>query len=261
MSKTKENVMNKRNRSIFFAVAAIVVLACACPGMSNLPGGGDQPPATFAPISTIPPVEVEVTEEVPVPPVGNVLLSDDFSSDSGEWVLYSEDANIAEVRDGVYVLRSTGDTWAWGGGDTDFADAVIEMDLTMTEGPDNDNVGIGVICRLSENADDSINGYLLAISADGYYYIGSIVSNSIDALVDWQYSDAINLGEITNRVSATCVGDEITLAVNGQEIASTTAIAGGPTTGGVGFAVTSYESQNGQPNATAEFDNLVVTGP
>ncbi|HCR72429.1 MAG TPA: hypothetical protein DIW23_13355, partial [Anaerolineae bacterium] len=175
--------MNKRNRSIFFAVAAIVVLACACPGMSNLPGGGDQPPATFAPISTIPPVEVEVTEEVPVPPVGNVLLSDDFSSDSGEWVLYSEDANIAEVRDGVYVLRSTGDTWAWGGGDTDFADAVIEMDLTMTEGPDNDNVGIGVICRLSENADDSINGYLLAISADGYYYIGSIVSNSIDALV------------------------------------------------------------------------------
>lgn len=251
--------MNKRNRSIFFAVAAIVVLACACPGISNLPGSGDQPPATFAPISTIPPIEI--TEKAPIPPVGNILFADDFSSDSGEWVLYSEDANIAEVQNGVYVLRSTGDTWAWGGGDTDFGDTVIEVDLTLTEGPDNDNVGIGVICRLSENADDSINGYLLAISADGYYYIGSIVSNSIDALVDWKYSDAINLGKTTNRVSATCVGNEISLAVNGQKVASTSAVAGGPTTGGVGFAVTSYESQNGQPNATAEFDNLVVIGP
>jgi hypothetical protein len=259
MSKTKENVMNKRNRSIFFAVAAIVVLACACPGISDLPGGGDQPPATFAPISTIPPIQI--TEEAPVPPVGNVLLQDDFSSDSGEWVLYSEDANIAEVRNGVYVLRSTGDTWAWGGGDTDFTDVNIEVDITLTEGPDNDNVGFGVICHLTENADDSINGYLLAISADGYYYIGNIGSNSIDALVDWEYSDAINLGQATNRVSATCTGNKISLAVNGKVVASTSPVAGAPTFGGVGFAVTSYESQNGQPNATAEFDNLVVTGP
>ena len=250
--------MNQRNRSIFLGVAAIVVLACACPGISNLPGGS-QPPATFAPISTIPPI---TTEEIPpAPPAANVLLADDFSVDNGEWGLYSEDADIAEVRNGVYALRSTLDTWAWGGSNSEFGDVVIEVDMTLTEGPDNDNVGIGVMCRLSQDANENINGYLLAISADGFYYIGSIVSNDINALVDWESSDVINLGAITNRIKASCVGDELSLEVNGELVASTSAIAGGSTFGSVGFAVTSYESQNGQPNAAADFDNLLVTSP
>jgi len=249
--------MNKRNRSIFVSVIAIIALACACPGTA-LPGT-DQPPATFAPISTIPPIVP--TDEVAPPPPADALLADDFSVDTGEWELYSEDAAIAEVQNGVYVVRSTGDTWAWGGGVTNLTDVVIDVDVTLAEGPSNYNVGLGVMCRLSEAADGSISGYIFAISADAFYYIGSIDGGSITALVDWTSSDTVNLGYETNKMRVTCNGDNLTLEVNGELLGTASAVAGGPTNGSVGFTATSYESENGDPIAEGHFDNLVVTAP
>ena len=248
--------MNKRNRSVFLAVAAIVALACACPA-TGLPST-DEPPATFAPISTIPPVVIP-TISINLPQ--NVLLSDDFSIDTGEWDLYSEDAAIAEVQNGVYVVRSTGDTWAWGGGVSQFADVVIDADVTMAEGPSNYNIGLGVMCRLNEAADGTISGYIFAISADGYYYIGSIDAGKITALVDWTTSNAVNLGYETNKMRITCNGNNLSLEVNGEVLDTTSAVAGGSTIGSVGFTATSYESENGDPIAEGHFDNLVVSSP
>src|SRR5688572_8607372 len=247
--------MNKRNRAIFISVAALVVLACACPGASALPGG-DQPPATFAPLSTIPPVAT-LEPEVPA----NALLSDDFSSDNGEFEVYDGDTGSAGYKDGIYFVRSESDPWEWGRSTTEFSDASIEVDIAMAEGPANDNAGLGIICRLVEDANGDIDGYLLAISADAYYYIGHIVAGDISAIVDWTSSSAINQSGATNRVKASCIGSELTIEVNGEVLGTATAPAGGPASGAIAFTVTSYESQNGEPVTEGHFDNLIVSTP
>ncbi len=250
--------MNKRSRSVFFAAAAIIALACACPGMS-VPSTNEPPaPATFAPISTIPPLQ---TEEVVPPPSAEALLTDDFSADTGEFESYTGDTGSAGYKDGVYFVRSESDPWEWGRSASDFADVSIEVDIRLAEGPANHNAGLGVICRLAENANGDIDGYLLAISADGYYYIGNITAGSINPLVEWTTSNAINQGREVNRVKATCSGSDLTLEVNGEVVATATTPAGGPTSGNIGFTVTSYETQNGEPIAEGHFDNLVVTAP
>jgi hypothetical protein len=65
---------------------------------------------------------------------------------------------------------------------------VIEVDITMAIGPANNNAGFRVICRLSERDDTSMDGYMFAISGDGYYTIRSITSSSMSPLVDWTES-------------------------------------------------------------------------
>jgi hypothetical protein len=127
----------------------------------------------------------------------------------------------------------------------------------MASGPSNDNAGFGVICRLTEREDTSIDGYLLAISADGYYTIRSITAGSMSPLVDWAYSDVVNQGTESNRVRATCNGSDLRLEVNGEEIA--TASASGSTSGSFAFAAVSFESS--QPVAEIHFDNLVISKP
>lgn len=253
--------MKKRNQATIGIIAAIVLLACACP-VSGLPAIGGEEPTPGLPI--VPPTEELTiqteeaqTEEVQIP--ANVFFSDDFSVDSAEMETYSGDDGSAGTENGVYVIRSTGDLWQWGKSNSQFEDVVIEADVTMIAGPANDNAGFGVLCRLSEKEDTSVDGYMLAISGDGYYSIRSIASSTMTALVDWTYSDVINQGNATNRIRATCSGSDLTLEVNGELLASTSAIAGGSPSGAIAFTAISFETD--EAYAEAHFDNLIVSQP
>jgi hypothetical protein len=247
--------MNKRNRLAIGLIAGIFMLACACPATS-LPTVGNEPP-TNAPIPTNIPVISTLPVVPPSAPTGDVLYSDDFSVTSAELETYSDENGSTETKNGVYVLRATGDLWHWGRSSSTFDNTVIDVDVKMASGPSNDNAGFGVICRLTEREDTSIDGYLLAISADGYYTIRSITAGSMSPLVDWAYSDVVNQGTESNRVRATCNGSDLRLEVNGEEIA--TASASGSTSGSFAFAAVSFESS--QPVAEIHFDNLVISKP
>jgi hypothetical protein len=248
--------MKKRNQATIGIIAAIVLLACACP-VSGLPAIGGEEATPGLPI--VPPTE-EITiqtEEVQIP--ANVFFSDDFSVDSAEMETYSGDDGSAGTENGVYVIRSTGDLWQWGKSNSQFEDVVVEADVTMIAGPANDNAGFGILCRLAEKEDTSVDGYMLAISGDGYYSIRSIASSTMTALVDWTFSDVINQGNATNRIRATCSGSDLTLEVNGQLVASASAIAGGSPSGSIAFAAISFETA--EAYAEAHFDNMIVSQP
>lgn len=246
--------MKKRNHLTVSLMVAIFMLACS---MSGLPFGGEEQPTPELPV--IPVVTESVPTEAPAP-LGNVAFSDDFSAPSTEMETYSGDGGSAGTENGVYVLRSTADLWQWGKSNTQFENVIVEADVTMIAGPANNNAGFGIVCRLSTKADDSIDGYMLAISGDGYYTIRSITSSSMTALVDWAFSDAVNQGpNATNHLRATCNGSELKLEVNGQLIASANAIATGSNTGSIAFAAISFETD--QPYAEAHFDNLIVSQP
>ena len=248
--------MKKRNQVTIGLIAGIVLLACACPA-TGLPAiGGEEPTPglPFVPATEEAPIQ---TEEVQIP--SNVLYSDDFSVDSSEMETYSGDDGSAGTENGVYVIRSSGDLWQWGRSNSQFENVVIEADVTMIAGPANDNAGFGVLCRLTEREDTSVDGYMLAISGDGYYSIRSIAASNMTALVDWTYSDVINQGNTTNKIRATCSGSDLTLEVNGALLASASTVADGSSSGSIAFTAISFETD--EAFAEAHFDNLVVSQP
>ncbi|MBK7450503.1 MAG: hypothetical protein IPP55_02775 [Anaerolineales bacterium] len=249
--------MKKRNQATIGMIAAIVLLACACP-VTGLPAlGGDATPTPD--FSFVPPATEEVpTQAVQVP--SNVLYSDDFSAPSAEMETYSGEDGTAGVENGTYVIRSTGDLWQWGKSTSQFADTVVDVDVTMTVGPTNDNAGFGVVCRLTEREDTSVDGYMIAISGDGYYSIRDITASNMTALVDWQFSDVINQGaNATNHLKVTCSGSNLSLEVNGEVIATASATPGDDLSGSIAFSAISFETD--QPVAEAHFDNLVISQP
>jgi len=250
--------MNKKNRLAIGVIAAVLILACACP-VTSLPSlnGNDSTQPTIEipsfPTSDLgnPPVNLE--------PAGNILYSDDFSADSGEMETFSDDNGSVGINTGAYVVTSNTGLWNWGRSQTDYGDTVIEFDATMVSGPSTNVAGLGIYCRFSLSDDTSVNGYLLAIGTDGYYAILNFSGGSPSPLVDWAYSDVINQGTATNRVRATCNGDELKLEVNGELLASTNTVAGSVVSGPFAFAAVSFEDT--EPTIEAHFDNLVVTAP
>ncbi|MFN8401367.1 MAG: LamG-like jellyroll fold domain-containing protein [Anaerolineales bacterium] len=251
--------MKKRNQVVIGLIAAIIMLACACP-VSGLPFGTEEQPTPGLPV--LPPVatiESAPATEAPLQPAANAIFSDDFSSPSAEMETYSGDGGSAGTENGVYVIRSTADLWQWGKSTSTFDNAIIEADVTMIAGPTNNNAGFGIICRLSERDDTSIDGYMFAISGDGYYSIRHIVSGNMNALADWTESSAVNQGNASNHLRVTCNGSDLRLEVNGQEVASVVAPVDGPTSGTMAFAAISFETD--QPYAEGHFDNLIVSQP
>ncbi len=250
--------MNKRTRLTISLIVGIFLLACACPATS-LPTLNQEPtpfPTNLPVIPTIPPIPTATTAAAAP---SNVLFTDDFSATSLEFETYSDENGTVETKDGVYVVRAISDLWHWGRTNSQYDNTVAEFDVTMISGPANDNAGFGVVCRLSEREDTSIDGYMLAISGDGYYTIRSVTASNMSPLVDWSYSEAVNQGNVLNHVRATCNGSELKLEVNGQLVAETSTVADGATFGALAFSAISFE--DAEPIAEIHFDNLVVSQP
>jgi hypothetical protein len=250
--------MKKRNQVTIGLIVAVVMLACACPASGLIPSG-DQ--GTDSPTPGLPFVPVTEEPQIEIPQVpANVIYSDDFSAPSAEMETYSGDDGSAGTENGIYALRSSGDVWQWGRSNSEFADVVVDVDVTMIAGPANDNAGFGVSCRLVEAEDTSVDGYMLAISGDGYYTIRSITDSNMTALVDWTESGAINQGtNATNHIRATCNGSELILEVNGTVVATASATPGLPASGAIALTAISFETA--EPYAEAHFDNLVFSQP
>ncbi len=252
--------MNKRTRLTIGLIAAVFLLACACPATS-LPALNQEPtpfPTNISVIPTIPNISTPTTAAV-VPPSANVLLVDDFNVQSTEFETYSDENGVVETRDGAYLVRAISTLWHWGKSTSQFDNTVADFDVTMISGPSNNNAGFGIVCRLTERDDTSVDGYMLAISGDGYYTIRSVTASNMSPLVDWSYSDAVKQGSVLNHVRATCNGNELKLEVNGQLVASANTIAGGATFGSLAFSAISFETA--EQTAEVHFDNLIVSQP
>lgn len=253
--------MTKRTRLTIGLIAAIFLLACACPA-SSLPMLNQDPtaiPTTFIPVIPTIPVIATATDVAVAPSNDNVLLVDDFNVQSTEFETYSDENGVVETRDGVYLVRAISDLWHWGRSTSEFDNLVAEFDVTMISGPSNNNAGFGIVCRLTERDDTSVDGYMLAISGDGYYTIRSVTASNMSPLVDWAYSDAINQGNQLNHVRATCSDTELKLEVNGSIVAKASPIAGGATSGALAFSAISFE--DAEKTAEIHFDNLIVSQP
>ena len=184
------------------------------------------------------------------------LFADDFSGefDCG-WALYDRGGGTAAIDNAAMQLTvgQPGQLW-WTNPSRSFDDVVITTEARQVDGP-NDNA-YGVICRYQ----DEENFYAFMVSGDGYFAIGKYQSGSetvtyLTPDAQFQPSDAINVGVASNELRVSCIGNQLSMEVNGIPLLSVT----DPTfvNGDVGLAAATLQ----QGTTIVEFDNVRVTTP
>ncbi len=188
---------------------------------------------------------------VTVIPGGDIYLQDDFSNPAGGWDRVSGTDGVTDYADGAYRMFSAlPNYYLWANPGRQFAnDLRIEVDAIKTTGPD-DSV-FGLICRY-RNAE---NYYALVISGEGLAGVVKVQSGRGLELISGESLQAdahILKGLATNRLRADCIGDSLTLYVNGSQVisAADSSHSGGDT----GLFLGAFD----MPGADVYFDNFIV---
>jgi hypothetical protein len=183
---------------------------------------------------------------------GAILFQDDFSDPSSGWNQVTAANGETDYADGTYrIFVNEPDMDIWSKPGLSFTDVRVEVEALKVGGDRNNRFGI--ICRVTEPN----TFYTFIISSDGYYGIGKIKGQvyqliGMDAL---QPSDVILKGSALNHIRADCVGDRLTLYVNGHQLAEVQDSEF--TSGDVGLIAGTYDTSG----TDIRFDNFVVYQP
>jgi len=213
------------------AVLSLATLACSLTDLT--PSGSSQP----------------TTEAASGP---TVIFEDDFSRTSSGWDRFSDDETSTDYLEDTYQIKVDKANWyTWANPGKTFVDVRVEVDAWKASGPDGD---AAILCRYK----DEENFYLIGITTDGYYGITKIVAGE-DTLLGsdvLEFSSVIKTGAgETNRLRVDCIGDRLSLYVNGEIVAEVT--DGDLASGDVGLASGTYDD----PGTDMRFDNFVVYRP
>ena len=171
-------------------------------------------------------------------PTPSLQYFDDFSDPNSGWPVSNETDYVNDYYQGGYrMLDNEINTTSWAYPEMDtFSDAIVEVDATKIGGPDQNNMG--VICRFQNNDEF----YYGLVSSDGYYGIVKSTSDAFTVLGREyiEYSDLINQGDATNHIRLDCIGDVLTLYVNGQMIDRQT--DSDYTSGQAGLIIATYDT-------------------
>lgn len=191
---------------------------------------------------------------------GDVLYQDSFSDESSGWPVNTDSDGITGYDQGSYRIRvdsvgkdKTGlDIWAHPNQDFP-GDVRVEVDATKIAGPEDNDMG--VLCRYSKK-NDTYNFYYFLITNDGYIGIAKMKDSVTQMLSSEKMvqSDAVKKTS-TNHIRADCIGNQLSLYVNGQQVA--TATDADFTGGDVGLIAGTFTT----PGVDIHFNNFVVTKP
>jgi len=192
-----------------------------------------------------------------------ILFKDDFSSTSSGWDQIRDTEAITDYENNAYRIQinTIGENkngmsyWASPGLSSQLpADVSIEVDATKMGGPDDND--FGVMCRYTDTKDNT-SFYQFMATSDGY--VGIVLVNHGDQKIissdKLKLSDSIKPGAATNHIRADCIGDSLTLYVNGTKAAS--AQDATLKTGDTGLIAGTYST----PGTDVIFDNFVVSKP
>jgi hypothetical protein len=184
---------------------------------------------------------------------GSIFFQDDFSNTGSGWDRVDTDAYVMDYGDGVYRIRVNEpdiDVWATPG--LSFEDVILEVDATKAGGPDDNSFGL--ICRENE---ERAEYYFFVISSDGYYGIGKVIGGEQILLNSnvMQPSEVIYQGYALNSLRAECVGQRLTLFVNGTKLAEVS--DNDLSNGEIGVVAGSFK----EAGIDIYFDNFLVIKP
>jgi hypothetical protein len=168
------------------------------------------------------PTQPATPEALPTeaPPDPGLFFLDDFSDRNSGWrVDYAENFLLDYFQEGYHILISKPEIVAAASLGVEFADVRVMVDARKIGG-DVDNY-FGVLCRY-QNAD---NYYASVISSDGYYAILRRTQGGAPEVISGDYfleSFVINQDHDLNLIEVSCVGSQIKLSVNGQQLSEVT---------------------------------------
>lgn len=179
---------------------------------------------TLAPTSTVSPTPAPDTatptaSASPTPQISptvefNLVFEDRFTSQT--WAIQTgEDFGFGYIDEGytIYVNIVNAGIWSLRGTGS-LSDVRVETDARRFDGPLDGYYG--VVCRHS----DDDNYYALMISDAGSYGIAKMEDGSFEFIFETTDEfEIIQPGEL-NRITGECVGNRITLIVNGTEMVS-----------------------------------------
>ncbi|MCX6026095.1 MAG: hypothetical protein NTY23_07555 [Chloroflexi bacterium] len=182
----------------------------------------------------------------------SILFQDDFSDTGSGWDRTTTDNAVTDYASSAYriwVNDANSDYWANPG--LSFTDVRIEVEATKVGGPDNND--LGVICRYQ----DTDNFYFALVSSDGFAGIGKTKSGEQSLLTgdNLAPTDAIHQGNSKNAIRLDCLGNSLSLLVNGTQVATIT--DSDFAKGDVGLMAGTYDA----PGTDIQFDNFVVRAP
>ncbi len=182
---------------------------------------------------------------------GETLFFDDFTDPATGWDRFSSAEGTMDYDGSGYrflVNALQANFWSTSG--KSFQDVRMEVDVAKLGGPDENRIGL--LCRFVED-----NYYFFMISSDGYYTIGKYIGGNAIQLAqsEMQFNAAIHTGLAVNHLRADCIGDTITLYINGSPVAQ--ARDSDLTQGDVGLLAGTFD----QPGVDVIFDNFVVLQP
>lgn len=204
------------------SVGCLLLLAAACSALEEVVAPANSPSQGFRYLE--------------------LLLEDDFAV-GGAWRGYAADDLFLGVADGVYKIDFVGRKYVWTQVEAQYADVVIEADLTQVS--DFDHNAFGLACRLDPA--NSGRGYYFLISGDGYASIRWSDGRSLQPIAKAQPSAHVKRGVASNRVRVVCIGDYLALWVNdefvveardGRAVAGAVGMAGVMNYAGQGLTVT-----------------------
>ena len=279
--------MNHKLKALLPFLFALALVCSACNGQGEpptptpdevkiLPLPSDTPaspptatqpaPATEAPteapttVPTAPAVDTPTPEPSPTlapepteAPPQVILFQDDFGDPDSGWEHYRQVDGVLDYEEGGYRMwADTPSQLFWVNAGLEAADVRIDVDATRREGPAVDR--FGVLCRLEFT---NWSYYAFLITSDGRYGVGKVAANQLQliGMDDLASSGAINQGLATNHLRADCVGDTLTLTVNGEMLVQVQddSLASGD----VGLLAGTFD----EAGADILFDNLVVYAP
>ncbi len=204
----------------------------------------------------IDPVALALVAQATGSPAAERLLYQASFAAPGGWGAGQQEGARGEVADGVYRLEvAAPEGFFWTAAGQSFGDGVYEVTATQVAGPlDN---GYGLLLRA---APESAAFYVLAVSGDGYIWIGqcrdSCAAQTTLAGDGWFAHAAVNQGlGAPNRLRAVAAGDELQFFVNGEPVGAASGLT--LLSGDVGLFVETL----GQGGVSVAFDDVRVYAP
>ncbi len=216
------------------------------PTENNAPQAPAQP--TLVPSPTAESAK-PLSSQTTLPEQGEVLFEDDFSTSSRGWYTGEEDGNSIKNLGGIMEFTVIKEGWLIWTESTvvSAADVVMEVDALLWDGAVTNNYG--VMCRYT----DANNFYSISIANDGYVEILKYVGGESELLYGEMQLAAFDAN--LNHLAASCIGETISLYVNGNFIVSVQDSS--LTSGDIGMIVGTYD----EPPVTVRFDNFIAYTP
>ncbi|HEX9840924.1 MAG TPA: hypothetical protein VGA72_16360 [Anaerolineales bacterium] len=236
----------KSNIKVILAVACLALATLACAAVT----GGSNTPTPTAPIETdVPGVPTEAQ-----PGTGDVLLIDDFSS--AQWGTGTDaDSSVEYASEALQMIVFTKNHFIWSTPDNeDYQN--VHMEVTVINNDTDSTTAFGLMCNQQGGEDNSF--YYFAMTPAGEYAIAKAAAGQTDVFLtnndEWASSDLISKNASSYRVGADCGNGNLTLYVDGQQIASISDST--YTSGGVAIFTWSGEEV---ASANVSFDDFAMT--